>query len=97
MITNTLLFLQEFNVLDTQPGAQMALSAVQTATTTFWLTASSLFLLLLLLLCLSLCLNQRHAYQRKLKAATATAYGEHDNIFLIESNKELLPCDKNVK
>lgn len=66
---------KEFNVLDTQPGTQLALTSVKTATTTFWLTASSLFLLLLLLLCLSLCINQRQTYQRKLKAATTTAYG----------------------
>lgn len=67
---------KEFNVLDTQPGAQLALTSVKAATTTFWLTASSLFLFLLLLLCLSLCINQRQTYQRKLKAATATAYGK---------------------
>lgn len=66
---------KEFNVLDTQPGGTLALSVVQKAGTTFWLTASSLFLFLLLLLCLALCVNQRHTYQRKLKAATATAYG----------------------
>ncbi|XP_017773804.1 PREDICTED: cadherin-23 [Nicrophorus vespilloides] len=66
---------KEFNVLDTQPGGVTALSSIQKAGTTFWLTASSLFLLLLLLLCLALCINQRHTYQRKLKAATTTAYG----------------------
>lgn len=67
---------KEFNVLDTQPGGTFALKAVQNVSTTFWLTASSLFLLLLLLLCLALCINQRQTYHRKLKAATATAYGE---------------------
>lgn len=65
---------KEFNVLDTQPGS-LALTSIQTTNTTFWLTAASLFLLLLLLLCLALCVNQRQSYQRKLKAATATAYG----------------------
>lgn len=67
---------KEFNVLDTQPGGTLALKAIKTQSTTFWLTASSLFLLLLLMLCLALCINQRQTYHRKLKAATATAYGK---------------------
>lgn len=75
---NNLLNLQDFNVLDTQPGGTLALKAqLQTVSTTFWLTASCLFLLLLLLLCLALCINQRQTYHRKLKAATATAYGNN--------------------
>ncbi|XP_066258040.1 cadherin-23 isoform X2 [Euwallacea similis] len=66
---------KNFNVLDTQPGGSLALQAqIQAAGTTFWLTATSLFLFLLLLLILALFITQRHAYQRKLKAATATAY-----------------------
>lgn len=62
-------------MLDTQPGGPLALNSTRSAETTFWLTASSLFLLLLLLLCLALCINQRQTYHRKLKAATAMAYG----------------------
>ncbi|KAJ8972931.1 hypothetical protein NQ317_011741 [Molorchus minor] len=74
---------KEFNVLDTQPGGTLALkSTLQSASATFWLTASSLFLLLLLMLCLALCINQRQTYHRKLKAATATAYGLSDNILI---------------
>ncbi|XP_066157175.1 cadherin-23 isoform X2 [Euwallacea fornicatus] len=66
---------KNFNVLDTQPGGSLALQAqIQATGTTFWLTATSLFLFLLLLLILALFITQRHAYQRKLKAATATAY-----------------------
>ncbi|XP_044756938.1 cadherin-23 [Coccinella septempunctata] len=65
---------KDFNVLDTQPGGVLALKSFQAVNTTFWLTASSMFLLLLLCLCLALCLNQRQRYHRKLKAATATAY-----------------------
>lgn len=68
---------KEFNVLDTQPGGPLALKAAKSANTTFWLTAATLFLLLLLLLCLALCINQRQTYHRKLKAATATAYGQY--------------------
>ncbi|XP_076254709.1 cadherin 88C [Rhynchophorus ferrugineus] len=71
---------KDFNVLDTQPGGSLALtSQLHTAGTTFWLSATSLFLLLLLLLCLALCINQRQTYQRKLKAATATAYVRADS------------------
>lgn len=66
---------KEFNVLDTQPGDVSALKAIENAGTTFWLTACTLFLLMLLFLSLALCVNQRQMYQRKLKAATATAYG----------------------
>lgn len=66
---------KEFNVLDTQPGGSFALKAIKGSSATFWLTAAALFLLLLLFLCLALCINQRHTYHRKLKAATATAYG----------------------
>lgn len=62
--------------MDTQPGGALALkSQIQNVSATFWLTASCLFLLLLLFLCLALCINQRQTYHRKLKAATATAYG----------------------
>ncbi|KAJ8962164.1 hypothetical protein NQ318_018121 [Aromia moschata] len=71
---------KEFNVLDTQPGGTLALkTTMQNASTTFWLTASCLFLLLLLFLCLALCVNQRQTYHRKLKAATATAYVSADS------------------
>ncbi|RZC35307.1 cadherin-23 [Asbolus verrucosus] len=70
---------KEFNVLDTQPGGTLALKAIQSTSTTFWLTASTLFLLLLLLLCFALCINQRQTYHRKLKAATATAYVNSDS------------------
>uniref|UniRef100_A0AAR5PBK0 Cadherin domain-containing protein n=1 Tax=Dendroctonus ponderosae TaxID=77166 RepID=A0AAR5PBK0_DENPD len=71
---------KDFNVLDTQPAGSLALKAkLQTAGTTFWLTATSLFLFLLLLLILALFITQRHAYQRKLKAATATAYVRADS------------------
>lgn len=66
---------KEFNVLDTQPGGSLALSSLRNTEATFWLMVFSMFLLLLLLLCVALCINQRQTYQRKLKAATATAYG----------------------
>ncbi|XP_050299893.1 cadherin-23 isoform X2 [Anthonomus grandis grandis] len=71
---------KDFNVLDTQPGERLVLqSKLETAGTTFWLSASSLFLFLMLLLVLILFATQRHAYQRKLKAATATAYVRADS------------------
>lgn len=80
---------KEFNVLDTQPGGTNDGSGLgrdgralgiseASAGVTLWLTAGCLFLATLLLLCLALCLSQRHAYQRKLKAATTTAYGGSD-------------------
>lgn len=77
-LDNLCFILQEFNVLDTQPGANLALSSLRNTEATFWLMAFSMFLLLLLLLCIALCVNQRQTYQRKLKAATATAYGKVD-------------------
>ncbi|KAK9745916.1 Cadherin domain [Popillia japonica] len=70
---------KDFNVLDTQPAGPLALASMQTTGPTFWLSASSLFLLLLLFLSLALCINQRQTYQRKLKAATATAYVRADS------------------
>lgn len=71
--------------MDTQPGGSLALEAkLQAAGTTFWLTATSLFLFLLLLLILALFITQRQAYQRKLKAATATAYGKTSRKLKIE-------------
>ncbi|KAI4457764.1 fat atypical cadherin-related [Holotrichia oblita] len=64
---------------NTQPAGPLALASMQTTGPTFWLSASSLFLLLLLFLSLALCINQRQTYQRKLKAATATAYVRADS------------------
>lgn len=68
---------QEFNVLDTQPAEYQPLSVdmVTANQTVFWLVSVSLFLGVLLVLCLMLCLTQRASYVRRLKAATATAYG----------------------
>lgn len=67
--------IQEFNVLDTQPAGSLPLKVPLESDTTFWLIATTLFLSILLLLSFALCVNQRMTYQRKLKAATATAYG----------------------
>lgn len=64
-------------MLDTQPGGPLALGISTSSNATLWLTASSLFLAMLLFLCLALCISQRQAYQRKLKAATTTAYGNY--------------------
>lgn len=62
--------------MDTQPGGPQALGITTGTNTTFWLTAASLFLTMLLFLCIALCISQRQSYQRKLKAATTTAYGK---------------------
>lgn len=67
--------------MDTQPaGAQAALMPYQEAKTVLWMGASTVFLGVLLLVCLALCFTQRQTYQRKLKAATATAYGKPKTI-----------------
>ncbi|CAG9764226.1 unnamed protein product [Ceutorhynchus assimilis] len=67
---------KQFNVLDTQPGKSLMLRSKDQVlpTSIAWLTAVSMFLLLMVLLILALFVTQRQAYQRKLKAATATAY-----------------------
>lgn len=70
-------FLKEFNVLDTQPAEYQLLTAetISSNQTAFWLGWTTLFLGVLLLLAVMMCLSQRADYTRRLKAATATAYG----------------------
>ncbi|XP_044743020.1 cadherin-23, partial [Chrysoperla carnea] len=78
---------KDFNVLDTQPATvQAALMPFQEAKTALWLGASTIFLGVLLLVCLALCFTQRQTYQRKLKAATATAYA---STFIIGPESDL--------
>ena len=66
---------KDFNVLDTQPAQAQPIIQYEQAGTTFWLLAVTLFLGALLILCIALCLSQRAAFQRKLKAANATPFG----------------------
>lgn len=70
------IFLQEFNVLDTQPAEfqPLTVDTITSNQTVFWLVWTTLFLTVLLVLSLMMCLSQRADYVRRLKAATATAY-----------------------
>lgn len=67
---------KEFNVLDTQPAQPQSLAQYEQAGTTLWLASLTLFLAGLLIVCVGLCLSQRATYQRQLKAANATPFGE---------------------
>jgi cadherin 23 len=67
---------KDFNVLDTQPAQPQSLAQLEQAGTTLWLATLTLFLTGLLVICVGLCLSQRASYQRQLKAANATPFGE---------------------
>jgi hypothetical protein len=67
--------LQEFNVLDTQPAETLPLREDMESLVMMWLVGTTVFLGLLLIFVVSICLSQRARYQRQLKAATATAFG----------------------
>ena len=70
------MYLQEFNVLDTQPAEYEPLAAASLSShqALYWLAWSTLLLAVLLVVSVMTCLSQRADYVRKLKAATATAY-----------------------
>ncbi|CAL4059672.1 unnamed protein product [Meganyctiphanes norvegica] len=73
---------KELNVLDTQ-RAELIVAGIEEDNLVFlWLVGVIVFLTLLLVLTLALCLSQRARYARRLKAATATAFGtlsSHDS------------------
>jgi hypothetical protein len=67
--------LQEFNVLDTQPAEALPLVEDMQSLVMMWLVGTTVFLGLMLILVVSICLSQRARYERQLKAATVTAFG----------------------
>ena len=73
---NTNFYFQEFNVLDTQPAEAQPLKQEMENLVMMWLVGTTVFLGMLLILVVSICLSQRARYQRQLKAATVTAFGE---------------------
>ena len=68
---------KDFNVLDTQPAQSQSMAQFEQAGTTLWLATLTLFLAGLLIVCVGLCLSQRASYQRQLKAANATPFGNY--------------------
>lgn len=66
---------KDYNVLDTQPAQPQSLAQFEQAGTTLWLASLTIFLAGLLIICVGLCLTQRASYQRQLKAANATPFG----------------------
>ncbi|XP_050735758.1 cadherin-23-like isoform X6 [Eriocheir sinensis] len=71
---------KELNVLDTQRAELITAGAKEEDLLFLWLVGVIVFLTLLLVLTVALCLSQKARYSRRLKAATATAFGEcsHD-------------------
>ncbi|MPC29093.1 Cadherin-23 [Portunus trituberculatus] len=67
---------KELNVLDTQRAELITAGAKEEDLLFLWLVGVIVFLTLLLVLTVALCLSQKARYSRRLKAATATAFGE---------------------
>ncbi|KAG8193980.1 hypothetical protein JTE90_013674 [Oedothorax gibbosus] len=70
---------KEFNVLYSEPADTAVADTNVEAQVRAWLIGLSIFLAIMLVLVLSLCFTQRSRYERKLKAATATAFGSQDS------------------
>lgn len=85
--------MQEFNVLDTQPAEAMPLSEDIESLLMMWLVGTTVFLGLLLILVVSICLSQRARYQRQLKAATVTAFGNVLSFEMLTSNNVTTAID----
>ncbi|XP_054716346.1 cadherin-23-like [Uloborus diversus] len=70
---------KEFNVLYSEPADTAVADTNVEAQMRVWLIGLAIFLAIMLVLVISLCLTQRSRYERKLKAATATAFGSQDS------------------
>ena len=63
-------------MLDTQRAELITAGVKEEDLLFLWLVGVIVFLTLLLVLTVALCLSQKARYSRRLKAATATAFGE---------------------
>ncbi|GIY56276.1 cadherin-23 [Caerostris darwini] len=70
---------KEFNVLYSEPADTAVVDTNMEAQVRAWLIGLSIFLAIMLVLVISLCFTQRSRHERKLKAATATAFGSQDS------------------
>ncbi|XP_042895459.1 cadherin-23 isoform X2 [Parasteatoda tepidariorum] len=70
---------KEFNVLYSEPADTAIVINNAEVQVRAWLIGLSIFLAIMLVLVISLCITQRSRYERKLKAATATAFGSQDS------------------
>ncbi|XP_067141770.1 cadherin-23 isoform X2 [Centruroides vittatus] len=70
---------KEFNVLESEAAKDTIVMASVEGQVRAWLIGLAVFLAIMLVLVISLCLTQRSRYERKLKAATATAFGSQDS------------------
>ncbi|XP_035210796.1 cadherin-23-like isoform X2 [Stegodyphus dumicola] len=70
---------KEFNVLYSEPADTAVADTNVEAQVRAWLIGLSVFLAIMLVLVISLCITQRSRYERKLKAATATAFGSQES------------------
>ena len=82
---------KEFDVLDTE-GVDP--SYVRTASNQdvilYWLLGICIFLVFLLILVICLCIHQRSRYLRKLRAATASAFGDQATDSIL-NKREIVP------
>ena len=74
--------IQDFNVLDTSAAEPMgdALTSTPQNFSLLWASGTAVFLAMILFLVLGLCVSQRFVLMRKLKAASATAFGSQSNV-----------------
>jgi hypothetical protein len=86
--------MQEFNVLDTQPAEAMPLREDMESLLMMWLVGTTVFIGLLLILVVSICLSQRTRYQRQLKAATVTAFGNLPSFEVFTSDNVTTAIDR---
>ena len=75
-------FLQDYNVLDTSAAEPLgdALTSTPQNFSLLWASGTAVFLAMILFLVLGLCVSQRFVLMRKLKAASATAFGSQSNV-----------------
>ena len=75
---------KDFNVLDTSAaepsGGRNALASTPQHFPLLWAGGTAVFLAMILFLVLGLCVSQRLVLMRKLKAASATAFGSQSNV-----------------
>lgn len=80
-------------MLDTQPAEALPLREDIDSLLMMWLVGTTVFLGLLLILVVSICLSQRARYQRQLKAATVTAFGNLSSFKVFTSNNVMALTD----
>jgi len=74
---------KDYNVLDTSaadPVGRNLLSNSPQQFSLLWASGTAVFLAMILFLVLGLCVSQRFVLMRKLKAASATAFGSQSNV-----------------